>query len=782
MSNTSTGMGMFNTQLPQFNGKNYDYWAITMRTLFASQDLWELVEDGFEEPIDENEFNRLTPAEKDLLKSNRKKDSKALVFLYQAVDQSVFPRLAAAKTSNEAWQTLKTAYQGMEKVKTAKLQLLRRDFENLNMKESDNIDLFFTHVIGLITQMRTHGETIEERRIVEKILRVLPSKFDTIVTTIEETKDLSNFSVDELPASLITHEQRLSRNENSSLEQAFKTQMSFGRGRGQGRGNKRGRGRSQNRGGRSSPANAEGRGTNPNQNQGQGSSQQREQHHAQGQRQNANVTRENISQNNVLLACNMAETNSEDIWFLDLGCSNHMTGNIALFSTLDKNMKSEVTLGTDRKVSVMAKGEVKIFTKQGERKTIADVYYVPGMRCNLLSIGQLVQKGYNVFFVNDVCTIMDIAPSKRCIAEVKMTRNRLFPLRIRVDLKNKNEIAVVTQEAFQSVPKNENWLWHLRFGHLNFGGLNLLSRKGMVKGLPLIEKPDSLCEGCILGKQHRESFSLGKSTRAKAPLEIIHSDLCGLVQASSLGGNQYFLTFIDDFTRKTWVYFLKNKSEVFEKFRNFKALVENQSRLHIKVLRTDRGGEYISKEFLRFCRENGIHKQFTAGYTPQQNGVAERKNRTIMDMARSMLKAKHLPNDYWAEAVNCEAYILNRCPTKAVMNKVPKEAWSGRKQGVTHMRVFGCVAYAHIPDQLRRKLDSKGEKCIFIGYSEESKAYRLYIPSTKKFFISRDVQFIEEEAWDGSIEKTVNVKNCLSHDEDDEEVAEMHSQTAVPTK
>eukprot|EP00253_Pinus_taeda_P029791 PITA_29791 len=209
MASTSTGMGMFNTELPQFNGKNYDYWAITMKALFACQDLWEIVEDGFDEPTDENGFNSLTPAEKDLLKSNRKKDSKARVLLYLAVDQSVFPRLVAAKTSNEAWETLKTAYQGMEKVKTVKLQLLRRDFENLNMKESDNIDSFFTHVIGLVTQMRTHGETIEDRRIVEKILRVLPSKFDAIVTTIEETKDLSNFSVDELHASLITHEQRL---------------------------------------------------------------------------------------------------------------------------------------------------------------------------------------------------------------------------------------------------------------------------------------------------------------------------------------------------------------------------------------------------------------------------------------------------------------------------------------------------------------------------------------------------------------------------------------------
>ena len=137
--------------------------------------------------------------------------------MYQAVHESVFPRIAAAKTSKEAWTTLKTTYQDMEKVKTAKLELLRRDFENLCMKESDNIDSFFTHVIGLVTQIRTYGEVLKERRIVEKLLRVHSSKFDVIVTTIEETKDLTNFSVDELHASLITHEQKLSRNENSSL-------------------------------------------------------------------------------------------------------------------------------------------------------------------------------------------------------------------------------------------------------------------------------------------------------------------------------------------------------------------------------------------------------------------------------------------------------------------------------------------------------------------------------------------------------------------------------------
>ena len=161
--------------------------------------------------------------------------------------------------------------------------------------------------------------------------------------------------------------------------------------------------------------------------------------------------------------------------------------------------------------------------------------------------------------------------------------------------------------------------------------------------------------------------------------------------------------------------------------------------------------------------------------------MEERKNKTIMDMARSMLKAKHLANDYGAEAIACARYILNRCPAESIQNIVPEEAWSGRKQNVTHMRVFGCVAYAHVPDELRKKLDSKAEKCIFFGYSDESKAYKLYNPLTKKVIISRDVQFIEEEAWDGSLEKTVNVKACIPHEDGEELTTSSNSSTVTPS-
>jgi len=144
----------------------------------------------------------------------------------------------------------------------------------------------------------------------------------------------------------------------------------------------------------------------------------------------------------------------------------------------------------------------------------------------------------------------------------------------------------------------------------------------------------------------------------------------------------------------TWVYFMKQKSEVFNIFRKFKCLVERQSGCLIKVLRSDRGEEYTSNQFHKFCEDEGMERQLTVSYTPQQNGVSERKNQTVMEMAKSMLHEKGLPKTLWAEAVYTAVYLINRCPTKAVWGKTPFEAWSGRKPSIKHLRVFGCICYA----------------------------------------------------------------------------------------
>src|SRR4051812_25056485 len=196
----------------------------------------------------------------------------------------------------------------------------------------------------------------------------------------------------------------------------------------------------------------------------------------------------------------------------------------------------------------------------------------------------------------------------------------------------------------------------------------------------------------------------------------------------SIGGSWYFITFINDKSRMTFVYFLKQKDEVFEKFRNFKILVENQTDKQVKILRSDNGGEYTSKNFDRYLQVRGIIHQKSVPYTPEQNGVAERANRTIVEKARSMLHERNLGMEFWAEAILTATYLKNRSPTKAVPDMTPFQAWTGKKPKLEHLRSFGCKAYAHVPIQRRNKLDSKTVECILVGYSSESKAYRLYDP------------------------------------------------------
>ncbi|CAL8086915.1 unnamed protein product [Prunus armeniaca] len=203
--------------------------------------------------------------------------------------------------------------------------------------------------------------------------------------------------------------------------------------------------------------------------------------------------------------------------------------------------------------------------------------------------------------------------------------------------------------------------------------------------------------------------------------------------------------------------------------RTSPARVEKMIGYFIKSLRTDHGGEFNSNDFAKFCEENGIQRQLTASYTPQQNGVSERKNRTILNMVRSMMARIALPKNFWPEATNWSVHLLNRSPTFAVKDMTPEEARSTHKPSVGYFKVFRCIGYAHIPDETRTKLDDKSMKCIFLGVSEESKAFRLYNPVTKKIIVSRDVQFDESKTWDWS---STNQPKSLTYFEEDTEASE----------
>jgi len=266
---------------------------------------------------------------------------------------------------------------------------------------------------------------------------------------------------------------------------------------------------------------------------------------------------------------------------------------------------------------------------------------------------------------------------------------------------------------------------------------SLKKLENMVNGLNLKEVPlHHVCETCIESKHQRTYFPKDEVTKASKLLELVHNNVCGPMMTTFYGGARYFVTFIDDFSRKIHVYLLKAKGKVFDKFKAYKALVENQTGMKIKTLRSNNEGNFVSKKFDDFLRECGIKRQTNAPYTPQQNGVAEQANKTIMECARSMIHAQGLDLEFWAEAVNTVIYIKNRCLTKALDSKTPQETWTGVKPDVSHLRVFGCKTSAHIPNEKRNKLESKSIPCVFLGYYEGTKAYRLMCLETKRIIKS----------------------------------------------
>lgn len=235
--------------------------------------------------------------------------------------------------------------------------------------------------------------------------------------------------------------------------------------------------------------------------------------------------------------------------------------------------------------------------------------------------------------------------------------------------------------------------------------------------------------------------------RTTQPLELIHSDVCGPLHVPSIGGKAiYFVTFIDDFTRYTVIYPIRRKDEVFDHFQTYKAWAETSTGKRIRCLRSDGGGEYNSNTFDEFLRTCGITRQVTPAYTPEHNGVAERANRTLMEMVRSMLHNAHLPHGFWGLALATATYLRNRSPTRALQQMTPYEAWTGRKPSLKDLRVFGCLAYVHIPKQTRRKLDNKARPCIFVGYSTEAKAWLCYDPMRGITRTSRNVTFVEGQS------------------------------------
>ncbi|RVW50232.1 Retrovirus-related Pol polyprotein from transposon TNT 1-94 [Vitis vinifera] len=305
------------------------------------------------------------------------------------------------------------------------------------------------------------------------------------------------------------------------------------------------------------------------------------------------------------------------------------------------------------------------------------------------------------------------------------------------------------------VKEDSSTLWHRRFGHISIDRIKRLVNDGVLSTLDFTNF--ETCVDCIKGKQTNKSKR--GATRSSTILEIIHTDICSLDMDSH--GQKYFISFIDNFSRYMYLYILHNKHEALDAFKVFKAEVEKQYGKQIKIVRLDRGGE---GPFAKFLQEHGIVAQYTMPGSPDQNGVAERRNRTLLDMVKSMLSSSKLPKLLWTEALKTTVYILNRVPTKAVP-KTPFELLKCWKPSLRHMRVWGCSSEVRIYNPQEKKLDPRTISGYFIGYAEKSKGYRFYCPSHNTRIVeSKNAKFLEYDFVGGS-DQFRNIVSDIDHTE-----------------
>lgn len=415
-----------------------------------------------------------------------------------------------------------------------------------------------------------------------------------------------------------------------------------------------------------------------------------------------------------------------DEWYVDSGASGHMCNDRNKFETLEENVNKDVILANNHKLKILGTGSVKFNVISNGRRypfKVNDVSYVPEMCTNLLSVRKLTQSGFEVLFKNSSCSLRGKDGTQIEVAKI-------------LDGMYKVETEKVKERLYLVRELDVGTLWHRKLGHPGFQSMCFLKEY-----LPEFKIPRGKCEICIKAKHSKQPFR-SSERHSDNPLELVHMDVCGPLPEKSLGGHRLFVTFIDDYSKKVFLYVLEKKSEVFDRFKEFKAEAENQTGERIKAIRSDNGREFKNRSFDELCREAGIIHQTTVAYNPQQNGVAERYNRTILERVRCMLLDAKLDKSFWAEAAMTTVYLLNRIP-KGRNTKSPNEKWYERPMKLRDLKIFGERAFVYVPKESRNKLEAKSEECIFVGYAPSG--YRLYNNEKKKIVIARDVVFVDDK-------------------------------------
>ncbi|GJW49459.1 putative ribonuclease H-like domain-containing protein [Tanacetum coccineum] len=430
----------------------------------------------------------------------------------------------------------------------------------------------------------------------------------------------------------------------------------------------------------------------------------------------------------------------QDQGIFDSGCSRHMTGNKSFLTDYQEIDGGFVAFGGSPKGGkITGKGKIRTGKLDFE-----DVYFVKELKFNLFSVSQMCDKKNSVLFTETECLVL--SPDFKLLDEsqvlLKVPRHdNMYSF----DLKNVVPSGGLTC-LFAKATIDESNLWHRRLGHINFKTMNKLVRGNLVRGLPskLFEN-DHTCVACQKGKQHKASCKTKLVSSISQPLQMLHMDLFGPTSVRSINHKTYCLVVTDDFSKFSWVFFLATKDETSGILKTFITGIENQINHKVKIIRYDNRYEFKNNDMNQFCGMKGINREFSVARSSQQNGVAKRKNRTLIEAVRTMLTDLLLPTIFWAEAVNTACYVQNRVLVTKPHNKTPYELLHGRPPSISFMRPFGCpMTILNTLDPLG-KFDGKTDEGFLVGYSINSKAFRVFNTRTRKVKENLHITFLENK-------------------------------------
>lgn len=656
-------------------------------------------------------------------------DAKTKAKLVLTIDSSLYVHIKTVKTTKELWEKLKSLFD--DSGFTRKISLLR-NLISIRLENCSSMTSYVTQIIETGQKLCGTGFAINDEWIGSLLLAGLPEKFSPMIMAIEHSG--IQVTTDAIKSKLLDMETGSIDNVDGALAVSRKCQPNKWKSSASMSGNTGKDGvKYQNENVNSKTVSVR-------------CYRCKQTGHYRSQCPNNPKFNKNADrkQSNAFSAVFLSGSFNKTDWYIDSGASVHLTANVDWITSRYRKVQQEIMVANQETVSVTCAGDVKIVTsvKGSEFEiNIEDVYCVPNLTTNLISVSRLIQNGNKVHFTDDSCHIYN---KKRELVATASLINGVYKLNLKECL-----VAAVT---------TSDLTWHRRLGHLNSDSLR--KTKNAVEGMSYDENSiisKSTCKTCCEGKQCRLPFT-SSDTRSTELLNVVHSDLCGPMEATSLGGASYFLLFVDDFSRMTFIYFLKHKNEVLKYFKEFKALAENQTNRKVKTFRTDNGKEFCNTAFDDYLKKFGIVHQKSNPYTPQQNGLCERMNRTVIEKAKCMLYDTDLAKKFWAEACNTAVYLHNRIVSSVLDGKTPYELWTGVKPDLSNIRIFGSPVMVHVNKEKRSKWDRKSIECILLGYPDNIKGYRLYDPKQKRIFTSRDVIIMEKQSvmMDNTSEKNKN--------------------------